>query len=111
MAFKPERFLGPDAETDPGRFVFGFGRRICPAQAMSDKTLFLNMAQTLAVFDIGVKEGAEMPKAEFTSGVVSHPKPFETIIKPRSSEHRKLIESIERIHPWQESDAETLASL
>ncbi|KAL9564563.1 hypothetical protein ACKAV7_011015 [Fusarium commune] len=111
MAFRPERFLGPGAETDPGRFVFGFGRRICPAQAMSDKTLFLNMAQTLAVFDIGVKEGAEMPKAEFTSEVVSHPRPFETTIKPRSREHRKLIEPIERMHPWQQSDAETLASL
>ncbi|KAF4951326.1 hypothetical protein FGADI_7524 [Fusarium gaditjirri] len=111
MAFRPERFLGPEAETDPGRFVFGFGRRICPAQAMSDKVLFLNMAQTLAVFDIGVKEGAEMPKAEFTSGVVSHPRPFESAIKARSSQHRELIESIEHMHPWQESDAETLASL
>lgn len=111
MAFKPERFLGPEAETDPGRFVFGFGRRICPAQAMADKTLFLNMAQTLAAFDIRVKPGAETPKAEFTSEVVSHPKAFETAIKPRSSEHRELIESIERMHPWQQSDAETLASL
>ncbi|EWZ79807.1 hypothetical protein FOWG_16135 [Fusarium oxysporum f. sp. lycopersici MN25] len=111
MAFRPERFLGSEPETDPGRFVFGFGRRVCPAQAMSEKTLFLNMAQTLAVFDIGVKEGTEMPKAEFTSGVVSHPKPFETEIKPRSSQTRKLIESIERMHPWQQSDAETLASL
>ncbi|SCN87775.1 related to O-methylsterigmatocystin oxidoreductase [Fusarium fujikuroi] len=111
MAFRSERFLGPGAETDPGRFVFGFGRRICPAQAMADKTLFLNMAQTLAVFDITVKPGAETPRAEFTSGVVSHPMPFETTIKPRSSEHRELIESIERIHPWQQSDAGTLASL
>ncbi|KAF4498982.1 O-methylsterigmatocystin oxidoreductase [Fusarium agapanthi] len=111
MAFKPERFFGPEAETDPGRFVFGFGRRICPAQTMSDKTLFLNMAQTLAVFDVGVKEGGEMPKAEFTSGVVSHPKAFEGAITPRSSEHRELIESIERMHPWQQSDADTLASL
>ncbi|KAF5684660.1 oxidoreductase [Fusarium denticulatum] len=100
MAFKPERFLGPEAETDPGRFVFGFGRRVCPAQAMADKTLFLNMAQTLTAFDIRVKEGSEKPKAEFTSGVVSHPKPFETAIKPRSSERRKLIESIERMHSW-----------
>ncbi|KAF5534090.1 oxidoreductase [Fusarium napiforme] len=111
MTFRPERFLGPEAETDPGRFVFGFGRRICPAQTMADKTLFLNMAQTLAVFDIKVKEGGEMPMAEFTSGVVSHPKPFETLINPRSSEHRELIESIERMHPWQQSDADTLASL
>lgn len=111
MAFKPERFLGPEAETDPGRFVFGFGRRICPAQAMADKTLFLNMAQTLAVFDIRVKPGAEMPRADFTSGVVSHPLPFETAIHPQSSEHRELIESIKRVHPWQQSDADTLASL
>ncbi|RBQ76992.1 hypothetical protein FVER14953_12380 [Fusarium verticillioides] len=110
MAFKPERFLGSEAETDPDRFVFGFGRRICPAQGMADKTLFLNMAQTLAVFEITGKEGGEMPKAEFTSGVVSHPKPFETAITPRSSQHRKLIESIERMHPWQKSDADTLAN-
>ncbi|KAF4341166.1 oxidoreductase [Fusarium beomiforme] len=109
MTFIPERFLGPRAETDPGRFVFGFGRRICPAQQMSEKTLFLNIAQTLAVFSIGAKAGVEMPKAEFMSGVVSHPKPFETVILPRSDEHRKLIKAIEYIHPWQESDAEVLA--
>jgi cytochrome P450 len=28
--FNPERFLGPEPELDPRKYIFGFGRRKCP---------------------------------------------------------------------------------
>jgi cytochrome P450 len=115
LTFKPERFLGKEPEPDPGQFVFGFGRRICPGKILADNTLFLSIAQSLAVFDITKpvdEAGKEVePVVEMEPGVISHPKPFKCAIKPRSSRHEALIRSIEQIHPWQESDAKTLESL
>jgi hypothetical protein len=30
FAFNPSRHLGDDAQPDPYKFVFGFGKRVCP---------------------------------------------------------------------------------
>lgn len=114
MAFKPERFLettGKEPTPDPHSFVFGFGRRICPGRILAENSLYLNIAQSLAVFNI--KSGVDDPASavKFTPGVVSHPEPYETIIKPRSLGHEKLIRSVEQTHPWQESDAKILKSM
>ncbi|KAF2813396.1 putative cytochrome P450 oxidoreductase OrdA-like protein [Mytilinidion resinicola] len=117
MAFNPERFLtsnGHAPEPDPRDFVFGFGRRICPGRNLAENALFLNIAQTLAVFNIGksVENGKEVePAIKFEPGVVSHPAPFENSIKPRSSRHEQLIRSIEQVYPWQKSDSEVLANI
>jgi hypothetical protein len=117
MTFEPERFLateGHDPEADPHKFSFGFGRRICPGRVLADQALFLNISQTLAVFSIGKRiiDGKEIsPKMKFTAGVISHPKPFEASIKPRSSHHEALIRSIEQTYPWQKGDGEALKRL
>ncbi|TBU61964.1 hypothetical protein BD310DRAFT_812041, partial [Dichomitus squalens] len=37
---------------DPSRFVFGYGRRICPGQYFAETSLFLTIAMVLHVFDI-----------------------------------------------------------
>ncbi|KAF1811944.1 putative cytochrome P450 oxidoreductase OrdA-like protein [Eremomyces bilateralis CBS 781.70] len=117
MIFKPERFLPIDGhvpEPDPATYVFGFGRRICPGRILADNTLYLSIAQSLAVFSIGkpVENGKEVePVAKFDPGVVSHPAPYKCMIKPRSSHHEALIRSIEKDHPWQESDGKTLETL
>ncbi|KAL7278452.1 LOW QUALITY PROTEIN: hypothetical protein ACG7TL_007450 [Trametes sanguinea] len=78
--FRPERFLhnagkgGTDTDNipRPSSYVFGFGRRICPGQALADPTLWLAMAQTIAAFDIRRPLDAEgnevMPPAAFKSG-------------------------------------------
>ncbi|KAJ6779214.1 cytochrome P450 [Mycena vulgaris] len=55
MAFDPTRFLATsneDAEMDPARICFGFGRRICPGKLLADTTLFLACSSILAVFNI-----------------------------------------------------------
>ncbi|KAJ6007266.1 hypothetical protein N7540_011242 [Penicillium herquei] len=114
MEFKPERFLGIDGrepEMDPRTVVFGFGRRICPGKFLADNTLFLSVCQSLAVFKIGkaVENGREVDvKPEFQPGVISHPVPWKYDIKPRSGEHKALILSVEKDHPWEASDASSL---
>ncbi|KAL1965863.1 hypothetical protein VTN77DRAFT_4996 [Rasamsonia byssochlamydoides] len=115
MVFKPERFLGPTPEPDPHTFAFGFGRCICPGRLLADSTLYLSIAKSLAVFNITKpvdENGREVePVVEFLPGVISHPAPFKTRITPRSPKHEELIHSVEREHPWQKSDAETLESI
>ncbi|KAI0427566.1 putative cytochrome P450 oxidoreductase OrdA-like protein [Xylaria sp. FL1042] len=113
-AFKPERYLavaGHEPEPDPHKFVFGFGRRVCPGSILADKTLFLMVAQSLAVFNMTRSSGngadAEC-KPTFQAGVVSHPSPFKNAIMPRSPHHEKLIKSLEDIYPWQQSDGKAL---
>lgn len=114
MTFKPERFLGVDGrepEMDPRTFVFGFGRRICPGRLLADNTVYLCVAQSLAVFNItkANENGKEVEvKPEFQPGVISHPVPWKYDMKPRSPRHEAMILSVEEEHPWEESDAHAL---
>lgn len=110
--FKPERFLETDGNTpelDPYTLSFGFGRRVCPGKLLADATIFLSVAQSLAVFNF--RKGAEDIKPEFLPGVISHPAPYKLFITPRSPEYEKLIRSVELEHPWEESDAATLENV
>ncbi|KAJ5171869.1 hypothetical protein N7492_004462 [Penicillium capsulatum] len=113
MTFNPDRFLGDNPAPDPRTVVFGFGRRICPGRFFVDNTVFLDMAQALAVFDISnaTRDGVPVVTPEFTPGVVSHPQPFQCDIKVRSSKHESLILSVEKEHSWEPSDAEALQSI
>jgi hypothetical protein len=117
MTFKPERFLATDnytPEPDPHRLSFGFGRRICPGRILADNAVYLNVVQSLAAFSISkaVENGREVvPEVNFLPGVVSHPAPYKTSIKPRSLKHEALIRSIEKSYPWQESDAKKLETI
>ncbi|KAK2018596.1 cytochrome P450 [Colletotrichum eremochloae] len=117
MAFRPERFLageGREPEMDIEKFIFGFGRRVCPGRYFAENSIYLTVAQTLAVYSISkpVRDGVVVePEVKFLAGVVSHPAPFDISIKPRSPQHEKLIRAIEETYPWQESDAKTLESI
>lgn len=117
MTFKPERFLATEnhvPEPDPHTVVFGFGRRICPGRLLADTALFINIVQSLSVFNIGkaVENGREIdPVVDFLPGVVSHPAPFRASIKPRSAHHEALIRSIEQTHPWQQSDSKLMQNV
>ncbi|KAF9055302.1 cytochrome P450 [Hymenopellis radicata] len=57
VAFKPERYMGPDgkldpAVKDPSDVVFGIGRRICPARILGYNSTWISVASILAAFDI-----------------------------------------------------------
>ncbi|KAF7793486.1 hypothetical protein EIP86_004598 [Pleurotus ostreatoroseus] len=72
--FKPERFLGPDAEPEFSTIPFGMGRRICPGMHLADSSLFLYIASILTMFKISNPKDAQgreyVPEARFTSGVI-----------------------------------------
>ncbi|KAJ3961382.1 hypothetical protein N0V92_001951 [Colletotrichum tropicale] len=110
MEFKPERFMsieGNTPEMDPTRFVFGFGRRICPGRVLADNALFITIAKVLSALEVSkaVIDGKVVePKISLLGGIVSHPEPFETSVKPRSAQHEALIRAVEKIHPWERSD-------
>ncbi|KAH9889257.1 cytochrome P450 [Cubamyces lactineus] len=98
FAFKPERYLREDGTfdcvtNDPSRYVFGFGRRICPGKALAEDSTWLIVAQFLAVFIVSLPEGRPPPKVEFVSGAISRPMPFKCRIHPRSAAAAQLIES------------------
>lgn len=97
--FNPYRFLkdgqiDPDVK-DPERLIFGFGRRICPGRHFALQVLFLTIARTLATFDISMclDEAGNpiVPDGKFTHGIVCHPLPFRSNIKPRSTQTLSLI--------------------
>lgn len=114
MRFKPERFLatdGKEPEQDPHTYVFGFGRRVCPGRVLADNALFLNIAQSLAVFNISSDKMDHEQELQFTPGIVSHPKPFQATIKPRTTHHEKMIRSLEQKYPWEKSDSYALESM
>jgi cytochrome P450 len=112
--FKPERFLNSpehEAEPDPHNVSFGFGRRICPGRVLADSAIYLTVAQSLAVFTVSkaVENGKEIePVVQFSPGIISHPAPYQTSIKPRSPEHEALVRAVEMEHPWEEGDAKYL---
>ncbi|KAH9856147.1 cytochrome P450 [Lenzites betulinus] len=101
QAFRPERWLEMDAATaaqaDPRRFVFGFGRRVCPGRDFADAGVWLAMACVIALFDVGKAVDAYgheiTPPPEFTSGFVRrvlfpHPKPFACAVRPRGDREK-----------------------
>lgn len=96
MEFRPERFSGPNAEPLASEVVFGFGRRVCPGKHVAEQTLFLSIAQTLAVFKIQkavAKDGTEIEvKYQNLPGVISRVKDFQHRIIPRSQKHQSFVE-------------------
>lgn len=117
MTFRPERFLESPThkpEPDPRLFIFGYGRRICPGRSLADKALFITIAQSLAVFNIEklIKDGKVVePEVKFEPGVISHPSPYRTSIKPRSKVHEELVWAAEQKYPREESDAKELENI
>ncbi|KIW18489.1 hypothetical protein PV08_02777 [Exophiala spinifera] len=117
MRFNPDRFLEteshPTPEQDPARYVFGFGRRICPGRVLADQSMWLNVAQMLAVFDISRPPKVEGEDADdvvsspkFLGGIISHPEPFEAKFEPRDAQREKLIRQVEERYPWGKGDGD-----
>ncbi|KAJ7440250.1 cytochrome P450 [Mycena latifolia] len=89
-AFDPERYLMMPPQRDPRTLCFGFGRRVCPGRELAEPSLFACVAMTLAVFKISRGEGP-LPVHENTQGTISHAKPFDCVVKPRSERAVALI--------------------
>ncbi|CAE6473750.1 unnamed protein product [Rhizoctonia solani] len=50
--FNPNRFLGSKPEPDPRKYIFGFGRRVCPGSHVANNGSWILCAGLLSVFDI-----------------------------------------------------------
>ncbi|KAJ7723729.1 cytochrome P450 [Mycena maculata] len=88
--FDPDRFVagaGP-AQPDPGKYIWGFGRRTCPGIRFAEPVLLLNMASILYHFTISRNSKAHVV-VEFTTGITSHIKPFGIHLTPRHCEEMK----------------------
>ncbi|KAM5350440.1 hypothetical protein ACJ41O_006945 [Fusarium nematophilum] len=113
-SFHPERFLSPRDEPDPSA-SFGYGRRMCPGRFFADSGLYLNIVQTLAVFNIrrAVDEAGNDIKVDVrpNPGILSYSGEFRFKISPRSEKHAELIRRVAARHPPQPSDAGLLPSI
>jgi hypothetical protein len=80
---------------------------------LADSTVFLTIAQSLAVFNISkaidTSTGKEIEnKRDFIAGVVSHPSPFGKDIKPRSKEAETLVTSLRNNYTLDQGDSKLL---
>ncbi|KAH9886921.1 cytochrome P450 [Cubamyces lactineus] len=101
--FRPERYLVSDEEKRdillPSSFVFGYGRRICPGQPLADASVWIAMANIVALFDIYKAVDAAgneiTPPAKFLPGFTSQLAPFACDIRPRSDKAAALISHLD----------------
>ncbi|KAL2110367.1 hypothetical protein VUR80DRAFT_1251 [Thermomyces stellatus] len=111
-SFDPERFLAPRNEPDPSLHAWGYGRRMCPGRFFADTSIYLNICQTLATFNITKavnKDGREIDvDIKVKPGVLSYPTDFAFRMVPRTEEHERLIRRIEAENPWEKGDAHLL---
>ncbi|EIM79553.1 cytochrome P450 [Stereum hirsutum FP-91666 SS1] len=96
--FMPERYIvngkfDCSRSTDPSRIAFGFGRRVCPGKLFAEDSLWIVIAQMLAVFTISPVDEKHPPPLSFEAGAISRPSPFPCIIRPRSEAAKHLVES------------------
>ncbi|KAK4090613.1 hypothetical protein Purlil1_5285 [Purpureocillium lilacinum] len=111
-SFDPARFLSPRNEPDPANEAFGYGRRICPGRFFADSFLWLNIARSLACFQISNRLDASGKKIEVDvkpqAGVLSYATDFEFEVTSRSEEHTCLIRRFEAENPLGVGDAALL---
>ncbi|KAF8435770.1 cytochrome P450 [Boletus edulis BED1] len=95
--FRPERFLPPENAPDSANFAFGFGRRECPGVELAQIALFLTMANVLAAFNIKKPVDSDgkviEPTLDWSSGVTSHPHPYQCVTEVRHPNVPVLIRS------------------
>ncbi|CAE6479786.1 unnamed protein product [Rhizoctonia solani] len=102
--FTPDRYLKPIPDPDPRKYVFGFGRRVCPGLHVANDIAWIMCAGVLALFDIRAGEelnrrvreigGRESPQLYklcegFGAGL---PLPFECEITVRDKAAAELLE-------------------
>jgi cytochrome P450 len=110
MTFNPSRFLGDHPERDPQTLVFGFGRRICPGRILADSNIYLTIAMSLAVFEIGKPQCVDV-QADFLPGITSHPAPFKMTIRLRDERYRGMVRSVLDEYPFDSEDADAVRGM
>ncbi|KAI0723231.1 cytochrome P450 [Earliella scabrosa] len=97
QTFSPERFMGAEKQFDPRKYAFGYGRRICPGIHLADASMWLACVSILAAFTVAppIKDDKPViPPGHFQDGGISHPEPFECVIRPRSEGVEAIIRGL-----------------
>ncbi|CAL1687955.1 unnamed protein product [Lasius platythorax] len=83
--FKPERHLNENGtyRMDENVILFGKGKRRCPGEALARSALFLLFVGVMQKYSLLPVPGEKSIKAEFTSGLIISPKPYNMLIVPR----------------------------
>ncbi|RDB17682.1 hypothetical protein Hypma_001256 [Hypsizygus marmoreus] len=95
--FNPSRYLPkPEGNAEPNPIgPFGFGRRICPGRQLAHGSIWIAVASVLATMSISKAVGEDgkeiIPKVDYSSGITSHPQPYQCLIQPRNEAARDLI--------------------
>lgn len=96
--FNPDRYLPKDQGGAGEPFPtgqFGFGRRICPGRHLATNSVYIVIATILATFEISKAKDANgneiIPNPKLSTGIVSHPERFPSVLKPRSSKIAELV--------------------
>ncbi|KAF9229392.1 cytochrome P450 [Gyrodon lividus] len=109
LKFDPERFVDQAGNKKLGinkfpQAAFGFGRRLCPGRWLALDSVWISIASILSVYTIekAISENGEeiTPSVEYTSSLLSRPKPFKCLFVPRSEKATQLIkQSADRSDP------------
>ncbi|KAG2357360.1 cytochrome P450 [Suillus spraguei] len=98
--FIPERFIDVDGTLtadDPGQYIFGLGRRICPGRYTADASSWSAIVTMLATLDISAAKDDQGKVINFTPtfipGLIRGPDIFPCSISPRSHIHSGLVDS------------------
>ncbi|ODA82520.1 hypothetical protein RJ55_01027 [Drechmeria coniospora] len=89
--FMPERWIN---DGDLPLAAFGFGKRICPGQALARNSLMLIVGRLLWAFDIQWKHGQSRKHDcddTVQEGIFVKPGPFEVSLKVRDSSRRAIV--------------------
>lgn len=99
--FRPERWLEPSWPTyrEPltqfpnlqNFSAFGFGRRICPGQAIAERSLNIAVARVGWGCTVSKMKGVEVPLYDYTTGLNVQPKKFRFDLEVRGIHVLKLL--------------------
>jgi cytochrome P450 len=101
-AFEPARFLSPshplykpglrgqECATTSSTGTFGWGRRLCPGEALVMNTLFIPIAKCVWGFDIA--KIRDVDTGAYEGALLVHPPSFEATFEARSLQHGEILE-------------------
>ncbi|KAF9238564.1 cytochrome P450 [Melanogaster broomeanus] len=88
--FDPQRWLGPNGNlrTDLRFYTYGFGRRVCPALHLANRSLYITLSLLLWSFRMVERSDAPIDVDAFTDTSIPRALPFEVDFVPRREEER-----------------------
>ncbi|KAG2137961.1 cytochrome P450 [Suillus clintonianus] len=87
-SFKPERWINDQGRLrdDLTYFVYGFGRRVCPAQHVANRAIFITSLLILWAFNLRVDPTKPLDDFGFVAGVMPYDRPCTIDFKTRIPE-------------------------